>query len=101
MLQRCGFDPVLAQWVKVSNIATAAAWIQSLAQELPYATDVVTKLKKKKKKRERERETLFPKIWSVCRETTRDRMAPENYYHSQVQRDREEVIRGIQKKKFL
>ena len=38
----------LAQWVKGSSSATAAAWIQSLAWELTYA--VGTAIKKKKKK---------------------------------------------------
>ena len=32
-----GLIPSPAQWVKGSCIAAAAAWIQSLAQELPYA----------------------------------------------------------------
>ena len=35
--------PSPVQWVKGS---AAVAWIQSLAQELPYATDTAVKLKK-------------------------------------------------------
>ena len=44
----------LVQWVKGSSIATAvvwvvdAAWIQSLAQELPYSRDAAIKKGKKK-----------------------------------------------------
>ena len=44
-----GLIACLAQWVKVSGIAQAAvqfaamAWIQSLAQELPYAGGVAIK----------------------------------------------------------
>ena len=36
------------QWVKESSVAIAAAQIQSLAQELPYATGVAIKKKKEK-----------------------------------------------------
>ena len=32
------------QWVKGSSFATAVAWIQFLAWELPYATGVAIKL---------------------------------------------------------
>ena len=32
-----------AQWVKGSGIVTAAAWIQSLASELPYVTSAAIK----------------------------------------------------------
>ena len=46
------------QWVKGASIATAAvacvaaaAQIQFLAQELPYATDAAIKWKKKKEKK--------------------------------------------------
>ena len=35
----------VAQWVKGSGMATAAAWIQSLFWELPYATGVAIKTK--------------------------------------------------------
>ena len=47
-----GLIPGPAQWLKGSGIATAAAqvtvaWIQSLAQQLPYAMDAATKLKTK------------------------------------------------------
>ena len=35
------------QWVKGSDIAAAAAQIQSLAQKLPYAEDVAIKNKNK------------------------------------------------------
>ena len=56
--------PGLAWWVKGSGIAAvwvvAAAWIQSLAQELPYAVGAAIfyfiffyKTKKKKRKKER------------------------------------------------
>ena len=47
-------SPCPLQWVKGSGIATAelqvaaVAWIQSLAQELPYDTGAAVKLKKKK-----------------------------------------------------
>ena len=34
------------QWVKGSSMATAAAWIQSLTWELPYAMGVAIKRKK-------------------------------------------------------
>ena len=37
-------------WVKGCGIVTAAAWIQSLAQELPYAVGAAKKKKKKIKK---------------------------------------------------
>ena len=37
------------QWVQVSGIATAAAQIQSLAQELPSAVGVAIKREKKKR----------------------------------------------------
>ena len=47
-LQRHGFDPW--HWVKVSGVATAAAWIQSLALELPYAGAAIKKKKKERKK---------------------------------------------------
>ena len=40
----------LAQWVKGSGVATAVAQIQSLAQELTYATHVAIKKKKKERK---------------------------------------------------
>ena len=49
--------PSPAQWVRGSSIATAvayvtaAAWIRSLAWELPYTMAVTIKKKKKKKKR--------------------------------------------------
>ena len=35
--------PSPAQWVKGSGAATAVAWIQSLAGELPYAMGVAIK----------------------------------------------------------
>ena len=38
------------EWVKGSGIAAAAAWIQSLAQELPYATGGAIKKPTKQKK---------------------------------------------------
>ena len=44
-LWKCGFDPQPAKWVKGSGVAAATAQIQSLVQELPYATD--SGLKKK------------------------------------------------------
>ena len=37
-----------AQWVKGSGVATAAAWIQSLAWKCPYAMCVAIKMEKKK-----------------------------------------------------
>ena len=43
LLERHGFNPLLAQWVKGSSVAAAAACIQSLARELPYAAGVATK----------------------------------------------------------
>ena len=36
-IERCWFDPRPAQWVKGSSVVAAVAWIQTLAQELPYA----------------------------------------------------------------
>ena len=33
------------QWAKGSSVATAVAWIQSLAQKFPYAVDAAMKLK--------------------------------------------------------
>ena len=56
-----GLIPGLVHWVKGSGIAAsiaqiaAVAWIQSLAQELPYATGVAIKIKKKKKKKGKEK----------------------------------------------
>ena len=47
LLQRCGFDPWPAQWVKWSSVAAsvaqgaAVAQIQSLGWELPYATGAI------------------------------------------------------------
>ena len=35
--------PSLAQWIKESSVAAAAAQIQSLAQEFPYAVSVAVK----------------------------------------------------------
>ena len=43
LLPRHGFDPRLVQWVKGSGVA----WIQFLAQELPYAVGGAIKRKKK------------------------------------------------------
>ena len=40
--------PGPVQWVKGSGVAAAAAQIQSLAGERPYATSTVIKKKKKK-----------------------------------------------------
>ena len=44
---RCGLDPTLL-WLWCRTVA--AAWIQSLAWELPYAIGAVLKRKRKKKK---------------------------------------------------
>ena len=33
-----------AQWVKGSSVDTTAAWMQSLAWELPYATSAAIKI---------------------------------------------------------
>ena len=41
-----GSIPSPAQWVKGSSVASAAAWTQSLAGELPYAMGVALKKKK-------------------------------------------------------
>ena len=41
--------PLLAQWVKRSGVATAAAQIQALAWELSYAVSMAVKKKRKKK----------------------------------------------------
>ena len=47
-------------WHRGSGIVTAAAWtaavvqVQSLAKELPHASDVAKKKKKKKKKKEKQ-----------------------------------------------
>ena len=38
-----GSIPGLAQWVKKARVTTAVAWIQSLAQEIPYAVGVAIK----------------------------------------------------------
>ena len=38
-----------AQWAKGSGVATAVAWIQSLAQELPYAVSRAIKTKQTQK----------------------------------------------------
>ena len=35
--------PSLVQWIKGYGATAAAAWIQSLAQELPYAVDAAIK----------------------------------------------------------
>ena len=37
--------PSLVQWVKGSDAAATAAWIQSLTRELPYGKDMAIKLK--------------------------------------------------------
>ena len=50
--------PSLLPWVKGSSIAAAAAWIQSLTQELPCATGVATK-KKKKRKKDKEKKAML------------------------------------------
>ena len=39
-LQRCWSIPGPGQWIKGSGVAPAAAGIQSLARELPYAAGV-------------------------------------------------------------
>ena len=41
-----GSIPGPAQWVKGSDIAAAAVWIQSLAREFPYAPGMAIKKKK-------------------------------------------------------
>ena len=62
-----GLIPGLVHWVKGSGIAAsiaqiaAVAWIQSLAQELPYATGVAIKIGKKKKKGKEKRNNV---TWS-------------------------------------
>lgn len=35
-----GLIPSPARWIKGSGVATAAAWIQPLTQEIPYAMGV-------------------------------------------------------------
>ena len=40
----------MVQWVKGPGLATAAAWVRSLAEELPYIVSEAKKKKKKKKK---------------------------------------------------
>ena len=51
--------PDRTPWVKGSSVAaavvqvSAAAWIQSLAQDFPYATGAATKIIKEKEKKER------------------------------------------------
>ena len=42
-LRGVGSIPGLAQWVKGPDIAVAVAWIQSSAQELPYAMGAAKK----------------------------------------------------------
>ena len=59
-----GSIPGLAQWVKGSDIAAAAAWIQSLAREFPYAPVMAIK-KKKKHLIEGPKELFFMEIKSV------------------------------------
>ena len=44
-----GSIPGPVQCFKGPSIATATAWIQSLARELPHATDEALKIKKSKK----------------------------------------------------
>ena len=41
----------MVQWVKGPGLATAAAWVRSLAEELPYIVSEAKKKKKKKKKK--------------------------------------------------
>lgn len=53
--------PDRTPWVKGSSVATAvvqvsaAAWIQSLAQDFPYDTGAATKILKEKEKEKKER----------------------------------------------
>ena len=49
----------LVQWVKGSQVAAAAARIQSLAWELPYAVDVAIKLKRKEGRKEGRKRKKF------------------------------------------
>ena len=44
--------PSLMAVVKVSSIATAVAWVQSLAQNLPYAVGTAIKINIKKSLKE-------------------------------------------------
>ena len=49
-LWRCRFDPHwCSEWVQVSGVAAAVAWIQSLAQEIPHAMGAAIKLKQTNK----------------------------------------------------
>ena len=49
-----GLMPSPAQQVKGSGVAAAAAWIQSLVQDLPYAAGVTITLKEEKKKKKKQ-----------------------------------------------
>ena len=59
--------PGPVQWIKGSGIDTAMAevasvvWVQSLAQELPYAVSIAIKFlkRKKKEKKEKKRSNYF------------------------------------------
>ena len=48
-----GSVPAPVQWIKGSSVAIAAAWIQSLAQELLHATGTAIKRKGKKNKKQK------------------------------------------------
>ena len=53
----------MVQWVKGPGLATAAAWVRSLAEELPY---IVSEAKKKKKKKKKNSCTDHEERRSLC-----------------------------------
>ena len=55
LLQRHRFDPGLVKQIKVFSTATAAARIQSLAQEFPYAAGAAIKKPTNKQKNPKQR----------------------------------------------
>ena len=63
-----GFIPGPLQWVKGSGVATPAAEIQLMVQELPYATGAVIK-KKEEEERKMKKNSLYlkkkPHRWSL------------------------------------
>ena len=71
--QVMGSIPSLVQWVKGSGIGAAVSWvtaaaqIQSLAWEIPYAAGAAIKKKEREKKKAPECEIYFvDRIWQTC-----------------------------------
>ena len=61
-----GLIPYPLRWVKESGVATVAAWIQSLAWELPYTMDTAIKNLERNEKENSARWLVKEKGACVC-----------------------------------